>query len=110
MVRQDEDIVQLLLQNGAKVDERILKEGVVKANETIFQVLLDYGADLVYRYTHERTILHLAAVRGSIGILSKLINKGVDIDARDAQGNTTLHLETAYNHEIVVQILFYAGG
>jgi ankyrin repeat protein len=96
--REDADIVGLLLQHGAKVEEGTLKEGVFKAKEGIFQIFLDHGANWVYRYGYEQTILHTAAAKGSASILSKLIKKGADIDATDAQGNMVLHVAAAYHH------------
>jgi ankyrin repeat protein len=108
--REDADIVELLLQHGARIDERTLEEGVFKANETIFQALLDHGADLSHRYAHERTILHTATAKGAPGILNELINKKAEIDARDTQGSTPLHLAAAYNHETIVQLLLDAGA
>lgn len=110
VVREDADIVELLLQNGANVDERALEEGVFKANVTIFQNLLDHGPDLAARYRQDQTILHTAAAKGSVDILSQLIKKGAEIDARDVQGNTPLHIAAEYNHETIAQLLLSAGA
>lgn len=108
--REDAEIVELLLQHGARVDESTLEEGVFKANESIFQELLDHGPDLSNRYTREQTILHTAAAKGSPGILSKLIKNGVEIDAVDVHGNTPLHVAAVYNHGPIMQLLLDAGA
>lgn len=108
--RKNAEIVELLLQHRARVDERTLEEGVFKTNESIFQALLGHEADLSHRYTNEQRILHRAAAKGSPGILSKLIQNGVKIDTMDAHGDTPLHVAAAYNHETIVQLLLDAGA
>lgn len=53
----------------------------------------------------ERTALHLAATRGSVGAATMLIKAGADIDARDDWGDTPLDDACREGHEKVVSLL-----
>jgi len=106
------NVVKLLLENGAEVEEGALREAVKRGDRTILQYLLDHGADLTHRYDDydERTILHQAAAEGSLDMVKRLIDKGVDIDARDIKDWSSLHLAAVCGHQTVVQVLLDAGA
>ncbi|KAK9864354.1 hypothetical protein WJX84_011616 [Apatococcus fuscideae] len=55
----------------------------------------------------KRTMLHAAAARGHVNIVSELLAMGMSGDAQDAQGNTPLHLAAADGHTAVVQELVH---
>ncbi|EFJ41984.1 ankyrin-repeat protein [Volvox carteri f. nagariensis] len=56
------------------------------------------------------TPLHLAAERGSAGVVSKLLAAGAVVDARDTAGSTALFLASEAGHTAVVERLLAAGS
>lgn len=76
-------------------------EGVKKALEdekTAAAVSEGLGASGV-------TVLHLAAMRGTPGVLAALLARGANRTARDALDNTPLHYATYYNHRHAAEAL-----
>ena len=76
-------------------------EGVKKALEdekTAATVSEGLGASGV-------TVLHLAAMRGTPGVLAALLAHGASRTARDAMDNTPLHYATYYNHRHAAEAL-----
>ncbi|MBN8521930.1 MAG: ankyrin repeat domain-containing protein [Alphaproteobacteria bacterium] len=43
-------------------------------------------------------LLWIAARQGDCAVIRRLVVEGVDIEARDAQGRTALHIATQYGH------------
>jgi len=78
----DADIVELLLDKGAKVDEKNDESGA--------------------------TALHLAARFGNKNVAEFLIARGADINAKDKQGHTPLYV--AVNHDYKVAELLINKG
>ena len=50
------------------------------------------GCDLNLRNELQRTALHITAIEGHSAIIESLVGHGVDINARDSDGNTGLHV------------------
>lgn len=50
------------------------------------------GCDMNVRNELQRTALHIAAIEGHSAIVECLVGHGVDINARDSDGNTVLHV------------------
>ncbi|RYG19769.1 ankyrin repeat domain-containing protein [bacterium] len=63
-----------------------------------------------------RTPLHEAVryaekgLEASIGIVTALLDRGVDIDAEDDDGQTPLHEAAVYGHEELVELLLSRGA
>ncbi|GLI78054.1 hypothetical protein PoHVEF18_006353 [Penicillium ochrochloron] len=127
--REDAEIVELLLQHGARVDESTLEEGVFKANESIFQELLDHGPDLSHRYTPKgtaviRTLLDnnanmkaygeappaliLAAIQKDESSIRLLLERGADPNAHFLL--TPLHLAAADDQPALLELLLSYGA
>jgi uncharacterized protein len=78
------DIVEILISNGAHVDERSEAQG--------------------------RTPLMSAAFNGYKDIVEYLISKGADVNARATGGDTALFSAVAENHKDIVEILVSKGA
>lgn len=55
-------------------------------------------------------LLHWAADRGNEDMVMCLINKGVDLNLRDSDGQTALHYACSCSHKPVVQLLVVKGA
>lgn len=80
------------------------------------RVLLEYGADVKVR-TQQRqdTALHLATCQGSFEVFSEklqlLLGRGADVNAQNADGDTTLHLAIArFGTVSAIETLLAAGA
>ena len=54
--------------------------------------------------------IHQATLDGKIEYVADLVAKGVDVDSRDALGRTSLHIASAQNHNIDMQVLLDLGA
>ena len=54
--------------------------------------LLKNDVQATCRDGHERTPLHWAASGGHVELMKALIERGAQVNARDANGNSALHL------------------
>ena len=92
------DILSLLLEHGADVDERDasqtpLHRALYFGKLEAVRFLLDRGADINARHDLDWTPLHFA-VRGEvkdIQIVRLLLEHGADVNARDGRGKTPSH-------------------
>ena len=50
------------------------------------------GCDMSLRNDLERTALHMTSIEGHSQVMECLVGYGVDINAQDHDGNTTLHI------------------
>lgn len=94
----DYKFVKYLLDNGVKADP---SQSVTKTSPLAYAakknlvnivcLLHNKSADLQRQYgKHERTVLHIAAGKGSLEVLEYLLRKGADINATDKYGNHAL--------------------
>jgi ankyrin repeat protein len=91
-------------------DIPILHEAVVRENANVLQLLLANGANVNVRQKCGRTPLHWAACRGyDIGV-QLLLEHGADIQAADLQGATPLHLAAGHGTASVVKKLLDNGA
>lgn len=65
-----------------------------KIIDTLFDFALSKGLSIEIEALNEngKTALHLAAEKGNLKILQKLIEKGADVKAKDREGKSCLHL------------------
>jgi ankyrin repeat protein len=72
----------------------------------VYETLFELGARL---RSHDSSILHGPAIKGSPLVVSYLLERGANPDGADDRGNTPLILAIRYNHPDVVSVLL-AGG
>jgi len=83
----------------------------------LMEFLADNGADLhatqpgpVHRSEPGYTLLHIAALRSDPAALRWLLDRGLEVDARNADGDTPLLLAAGKGHAKVVELLLAAGA
>jgi ankyrin repeat domain-containing protein 50 len=104
-----EAVVQLLLEKGADIDaddgygRTALDWSARNGSEAVVRLLLERGANC-------GAALSWAASRGNKGIVQLLLEKGADVNAKDENGETALHLATINRYEEVVRLLLEKGA
>ena len=83
--RGDEQIVKLLLQKGANKDIRN------KTGKTAYDVAAEYGHIRLFDALKLADSLCLAARKGDVRTIQRLIENGAVINGRDQHGWTALH-------------------
>ncbi len=77
---------------------------IVDGDEDLFLKLLNLQNDINQPDKNGMTLLHFAAEYGRVSMATKLIELGIDIDAKDSYGNTALWKATFNsrgNYELV---------
>lgn len=119
-----DDIVELLLEAGADVDETAGPEGGVPAAAAVTPLLaaaamghmrtvsrlLFWGAAVDAIDSEGRTALCLAAARGSVEVVRALLDRGLDENHKDDLGWTPLHAAACEGHRGVCAILTEQGS
>lgn len=96
------EVVDYLLSKGAKVDVLDASgnnlayylfetRGMPKEFDSKVQALTKAGFNFKMPQANKSTIWHLALSKNDLGLLKKVSGFGVDINAKDDQGNTPLH-------------------
>ncbi|KAK2766643.1 hypothetical protein FQN54_005954 [Arachnomyces sp. PD_36] len=80
--------------------------------ETVAMFLLDKGSDPHSIDDNGRSALHLAiaAERSSIDFIGRLTSVGVDVDWKDDEGHTPLHVAAQHNKRDMIRLLLDHGA
>ncbi|KAK6315459.1 hypothetical protein J4Q44_G00149880, partial [Coregonus suidteri] len=117
-----EEVVELLLEAGADVDESagpdaatspavtpLLAAAAMGHTKTVGRVLF-WGAAVDSIDGEGRTALSLAAARGSVEVVSALLDRGLDETHKDDLGWTPLHAAACEGHRGVCAVLTERGS
>lgn len=105
LVRSHHQTVRLLLKTGADPYEALV-DSVRCGNLEALSFLRSLGANILnIEPLTGWTLLHRAVEAGRIPIINWLLNKGLDINARDETGNTPLHIAVQLNHRNAASLL-----
>ncbi|XP_028992558.1 ankyrin repeat domain-containing protein 50 [Betta splendens] len=120
----NDEVVELLLEAGADVDETAGPDGSITAAAAVTPLLaaaamghmktvsrlLFWGAAVDAIDCEGRTALCLAAARGSIKVVRALLDRGLDENHRDDLGWTPLHAAACEGHRAVCAALTEQGS
>ena len=112
------DIAELLIHNGANVNE-VSRNGMtplfnavlLTGKKDIVKLLLENGADPNFEQTNTKeTALTLAAGKGYLGIVKLLVDGGADVNYHDSGNLTPMDWALLDNHTDVARILLENGA
>jgi len=106
------EIVELLIQKGAEIPERLGKHLLHKATDAkIVKILLSKGVYInVQDYDDLKTPLQSAIKDGRAEVVEFLIKNGADFNGKDKYGATPLHYAVRYNQPDTVRLLIASGA
>ncbi|XP_062983393.1 ankyrin repeat domain-containing protein 50-like [Elgaria multicarinata webbii] len=111
-----EDSVRLLLENGARVNQRdangrtLLASAAHSGNHEVAGLLLARGAQAEGPDRHGQTPMTLAARQGHTRVLLCLLAHGANVDRPDREGWTALRAAAWGGHSEAVGVLLRAGA
>ena len=111
------DMVLMLLIRGADIDSLDTKDSntplsiaIEQGYDDVASVLIARGANLTIRNKALYDPLHLACINNCPSIIMQLLDKGSNINALDANGNTPLMLSLHYENSDIATILMNRGA
>ena len=114
--RNHEDVVELLVRRGAKLDAKDkfgntpLMIAAIHGHAGAAKTLLSGGADPNCAGPEGITPLMLAAMKGHLQVCRELTRSGADLDARTTRGYTAWHAARDEGRAAIVSLLTHAGS
>ncbi|MDH5714115.1 MAG: ankyrin repeat domain-containing protein [Candidatus Aminicenantes bacterium] len=115
--REAEAVAVLLLESGADGNTKALTgdtpllTAVQKGFSKAVKLMLEKGADVqVLEKETNRTLLHIAAIKGYGIIADLLIRHGIDVRTKDVYGKTALQYAAKHGNKSVAGLLTAAGA
>lgn len=112
----NEEVVRLLLQYGATVNERDasllapIHLASLRGHLNVIEVLLQEHADVDIKGPNDQTPLRIASERGEIEVAAALLRRGAKANARDAKQMTPLHIAAKQGDEPITELLIAHGA
>jgi ankyrin repeat protein len=115
------EIVQLLLNNGAKASVNMTSRfgdtplywAIRNENPQMIQLLLDSGANVNITNNYQETPLYVAVAKGNLEIVLLLLRNGADESINIAENideNTPLHFAASNNNNEIIEVLLSYGA
>jgi ankyrin repeat protein len=81
----------------------------INEENDIIKILVARCKEVLVKTTHrKKTLLHLAVIASCLSSIQFLINQGVDLDGKDVDGNTCMHLACKKrNHQVCIEISYF---
>jgi len=114
---RSDELAMLFINNGADVNaadkngNSVLMMAVQQGFPDVADKLIEKGADkTIQTINTKQSLLHSAGIYGYGDVATILIQSGLDVNARDADGKTPLYYAQKYGHKTVAQPLVKAGA
>ncbi len=117
----NKEVVKLLLDRGADINATAEEAGmtvtpmyaaIFLGHKDVVDLFLSRGGvDKDFREKKtDRTLLHIATLKGVRDTVSLLVNAGFDVNATDNRGKTPLNYATQYGHKKIAEFLLQHGA
>ena len=111
------NIIKLLIDKSANInieDNAPLKEAISSRNIKVIELLIENGSNIDIIYENEPLLIYFIKNRffndnDKISIITKLLDKGIDINFTDKNGDSALHIAVKYTNIPIVKLLLDKG-
>lgn len=111
------DVISALLKAGAPLDFRsdehmvtALHYAAAYGDESIVQILVDFGADIDVLDRYSRSPLYYAIDADKPDVIRLLISLGANLEIRNSSGHSPLDLAMDSSNHIIAMMLLHAGA
>ncbi|XP_055944745.1 serine/threonine-protein phosphatase 6 regulatory ankyrin repeat subunit B-like [Argiope bruennichi] len=112
----DYEMVETLINNGANITQQdadgnsTIELAIFSKNLDIMERLLERSKfDINLKGRSGHTLLHYAAISGSLQLVKHLVAKGATFNSRDSSGAKPIHLATWEGHQDIVEYFLNEG-
>lgn len=107
----ENEIVPMLLRNGASVDGTSLQEAAaVGASLNVHFILSKKDLEVNHRDRDGWSAIHRAAEEGHLEVVRSLADRGADVNAVSSYGTSPLHCAANGGHDSIVSLLLIKGA